>query len=397
LPESAERDALELALRVLLGTAWLALGGWPSPEVWNSLHPALPLAKSLKRNDALLPILWGLMMNVMTQGRVTESFRWVKEMLDTATTTGDSDLLIVGHELAGDFFSGRLSKTLDELQRVIGLYDDDKRRHLVELLNHDPKTLTGIYAAVSTWMLGYPDRAVRMQEETIAHAQRLAHPFDLGFAIYLAADVFDCRCEPTNQRKLAEACDQLGRDNSLPVLSVILAGTVHGVALVREGNAADGVGAIGASLNVWEATGGKLHSSYANAVKAEALAQSGDLDHALQVIDEQISQVERPGWGERVFYAEMLRLKGCDHEGARHSTTTGRTTTPRGKRPACSWRTVLQILAEKRVRAVNVCSRGSTSRRKISAFRNAISSSSTVSPTSTYQDRGLPSLPSLQR
>ena len=47
-----------------LGTAWLALKGWAAPEVWTSLHPALALAKSLERHDALLPILWGLTVNV---------------------------------------------------------------------------------------------------------------------------------------------------------------------------------------------------------------------------------------------------------------------------------------------------------------------------------------------
>ncbi len=60
LPRSSERDASELELRSLLGTAWMALKGWPAPEVWTSLHPALALAKSLGRHDALAPILWGL-------------------------------------------------------------------------------------------------------------------------------------------------------------------------------------------------------------------------------------------------------------------------------------------------------------------------------------------------
>ena len=44
-----------------LGTAWMALKSWAAPEVWTSLHPALALAKSLERNDALVPILWGLL------------------------------------------------------------------------------------------------------------------------------------------------------------------------------------------------------------------------------------------------------------------------------------------------------------------------------------------------
>ena len=46
------------------------------------------------------------------------------------------------------------------------------------------------------------------------------------------------------------------------------------------------------------------------------------LDSALQLIDEQIAQIERPGWDERLYYAEVLRLKGWmlslkgDFEGA---------------------------------------------------------------------------------
>ncbi len=60
LPPSPERDGQELDLRTPLGTAWIALKGWAAPEVWTSLHPALGLAKSLGRHDALLPIYYGL-------------------------------------------------------------------------------------------------------------------------------------------------------------------------------------------------------------------------------------------------------------------------------------------------------------------------------------------------
>src|SRR5690242_8728682 len=76
LPQSSARDASELGLRSLLGTAWIALKGWPAPEVWTSLHPALALAKSLGRHGALTPIYWGLFSNVLTQGRVTEALQW---------------------------------------------------------------------------------------------------------------------------------------------------------------------------------------------------------------------------------------------------------------------------------------------------------------------------------
>jgi predicted ATPase len=45
-------------------------------------------------------------------------------------------------------------------------------------------------------------------------------------------------------------------------------------------------------------------------VLAEGMAQVGDLAGALALIDEVIAQVERPGWEERYYYAEILRIKG---------------------------------------------------------------------------------------
>jgi len=43
---------------------------------------------------------------------------------------------------------------------------------------------------------------------------------------------------------------------------------------------------------------------------AEAMALTGNIDNALELIDETIAQIERPGWEERLVYAEILRLKG---------------------------------------------------------------------------------------
>ncbi|MGH8634523.1 MAG: hypothetical protein ACRET7_10375, partial [Burkholderiales bacterium] len=312
LPASVKRDSSELALRIPLGTAWMALKGWAAPEVWTSFHPALPLAKSLGRSDALLPILSGLPQNVMCQGRVAESMPWIEEMLDTAKATGDADLLITAQVRACNcyFFLGQLKGTLKHADNVLELYDDEKHRHLVDVLNHDPKTLVGSFSAICTWMLGYPGQAVRLSDEKDAHARRLGHPFDLGWALSFGADVFDHRCEPEKLRERAEECEKLGRDNSLPVLWALMSPFRYGVAFLREDNPAEGVALMKAGTAVWDASGGKVWSPYGKAVLAEGMAMLGDIDGALQLIDEQIAQVERPGWEERIHYAEILRLKG---------------------------------------------------------------------------------------
>ena len=167
-----------------------------------------------------------------------------------------------------------------------------------------------IYGSISTWMLGSPDRASRLRDETDAHGRRRGHPFDLGFALTLGAHEFDRRFTHEDLRQRAEECERLGRENSLPVLWAMLAPVSYGLALIREGKVADGIAPLKAGIAFWEASGGKVRTPTLKGFLAEAMALTGDPDNALQLIDEQIVQIERPGWEERYFYAEILRLKG---------------------------------------------------------------------------------------
>jgi hypothetical protein len=70
------------------------------------------------------------------------------------------------------------------------------------------------------------------------------------------------------------------------------------------------VAPIKACMAAWEAVGGKCTNPMWKAFLAEAMALTGDLDNALQLLDKQIDQIECPGWEERKCYAEILRLKG---------------------------------------------------------------------------------------
>jgi tetratricopeptide (TPR) repeat protein len=311
MPWSSHRNVSEIGLRSLLGTAWMALKGWPAPEVWTSLHPALALAKSLERYDALAPILAGLFGTVLTQGRVAEALPWAQEMLDLAEVTGDADLLIAAHASACEchFWAGEFTKCVEHADNVLDLYDNEKHRHLADILNQDPKTSAGIFASICTWMQGYPDRALRLSDEAYAHARQRGHPFDFGWALSMVP------LEPNHHRKLgellarAEKCERLGRENSLPLLER-MAPMSYGLALIQKGKPADGIGPLKAGLAFWDASGGKIFTPTLKAFLAEAMALTGDLDNALVLIEEVIAQVERPGWEERLRYAETRRLKG---------------------------------------------------------------------------------------
>jgi predicted ATPase len=84
----------------------------------------------------------------------------------------------------------------------------------------------------------------------------------------------------------------------------------YGLALIREGKPAEAIAPLRAGIAFWEASGGRNRNPSLYTLLAEGMALIGDLDDALHLIDEQIVQIERPGWEERLAYAEILRLKG---------------------------------------------------------------------------------------
>ena len=135
----------------MLGTAWMALRGWQVQEVWDSLHPALGLANSLRRNDALLPILLGLWANMLTTGRVAESLGWVTA--DTRCGRGvprpGSPDSRAYHAVVSYFYLGELIKAREHADQVLALYTEERHGHLVGVLNQDPKTVAlAVYGAL---------------------------------------------------------------------------------------------------------------------------------------------------------------------------------------------------------------------------------------------------------
>jgi class 3 adenylate cyclase len=313
LPASPQRDESELSLRIPLGTAWMALKGWAAEEIWTTFHPARTLGRKLGRHEALSPSLWGLSRFVLCTGRAAESMPWIDEMLDTARAAGDSDLLVVGHMAAciSEFYLGHLHRTLHHCEQIDALYDTQRHCHLAAGLMHDPKTIGSVFNALATWILGYPDRAVERCRAGDAHARELGHPFDMAFGLSVGGELFDLRGEPDTLRSRALECGNLGREHRLPFLYTFLEPTRTGIALIHTGQAAGGIPMLRAGTDLWNSVGGQIHGPYLKAVLAEGLLAVDDLDAAAALIDGQIEQVERPGWQERLHYAEILRLRGA--------------------------------------------------------------------------------------
>ncbi len=313
LPPSETRDRLELECRVLLSTAWEALEGWASPNLPKVLKPVRALAVSTRQPKLLARTLWGLWVQLMSIGPVADSLVWADELLSAGKEIADEELLLVGHMavMVTNFWLGNPLVVERHARAILERYDRDRHGHIVESMNHDPKTLAGIYLSQALWVLGYPDQAVAIVDERDAHARLVGHPFDIGFALTLGAWVFHYRREPEKQLARSAAVQELAQDARLPFLSGTLLPYLNtGISLAQQGRLSEGIEHMEQGIQSWEAVGAKTVTPYIRSRLGEALALSGDVDGALAHVDTMLEQIARHGWEERSHFAEILRLKG---------------------------------------------------------------------------------------
>jgi predicted ATPase len=79
---------------------------------------------------------------------------------------------------------------------------------------------------------------------------------------------------------------------------------------LRKGQLPEAISLLSRGIEGWRMTGGNLNIPYLKCALAEARSLQGDLESGHCLLDECLDQIERPKWRERVWLAEVLRLKG---------------------------------------------------------------------------------------
>jgi class 3 adenylate cyclase len=328
LPSSRARDALELECRVKLSTAWEAHRGWASPQLTAVLTPALPLARELGQPKVLARTLWGLWVQKMSLGPVAQSLEWARQLLEAGQGGADEELLLVGHMavMVTNLWLGRPVEVRRHANAILARYVRERHGQIAKTMNHDPKTLAGIYLSQALWMLGWPDKAAALVDARDEHARRIGHPFDTSFALTLGTWVFHYRREPQRQLERVPELTRLAREAELEFAADVLAPfLVTGIGLAQQGRLADGIADMQRGIRSWRAGHARTVTPYIRACLGEAIARSGNVRRGLRHVDLALAQIARPGWEERSHLAEILRLKGWmlslqgDADGARRN------------------------------------------------------------------------------
>ncbi|MCO6456035.1 MAG: protein kinase [Pirellulaceae bacterium] len=306
LPASAERDALELPLRTLLGLQLQVTEGYASRNAEEAYLRARSLCKSSLKD--LFPVLWGLWLVLKVRSELPLAGELAGELLDIACRLHDPDLGLQAHQALGltALCRGVPVKALWHVEQVAAQYDRERHRPHASLFGQDPGVICKAYGALALWLQGYPDTARRESELAIAMSRGLS-PNCQSVALHFATMLFQFCKDIPRTRACAEACASISREHGFPFW---LAGStiIGGWALAADGEAQAGVRRLRRGLDEWRATGSGTYMTCYLGLLAESLGASGDWQGVPRVLEEALALVEQTD--ERMIEPELYRLRG---------------------------------------------------------------------------------------
>ena len=309
LPEGPERLQQELGLQLAIGTPLIATKGFASPEVGKAYGRAREICELAGQAPQLFPVRWGLWVFYTARAEHRTAQQLAEQCRAMGDAANDQDLLMLAHHAAGVTLSalGQHAGALEELNKAIAIHDPERHASTAFAYGQDSGVACRCQAAFSLWFLGYPDQASRLNEEAVALAERLNHPYSLAAGLIFSAWVDQLRGDSAAAQTHAEKAIAISMQHDF-VFWLLTGMILRGWALTARNQVEEGLALMLQALAGYEQTGAGILRPYYLALLADVYLRIGKETEALQRLDEAEAAVQANE--ERWWEAELYRLKG---------------------------------------------------------------------------------------
>jgi class 3 adenylate cyclase/predicted ATPase len=307
LPENSVRNGLEIELQLALGLCLLTAKG--AVEAKPPYTRALELAESHGEPHQRFEALNGVWQSTMASGGITAARPLSERLLRMAELEGDDGLRLQAHHSgwATWWAAGDPAKAREHADAGRLLYDPEKHAsHRLVYGGHDPGACAGYMGAYAEWLLGYPEKALASTAESLALAERIAHPFTLSIALTFSSVLYLNRREPGQALRQLEAAEALATEQRL--LLMLEPGMLRGAALLAHGAVDEAIAGIREGVTKWTRLGHTVYLPSGLGFLAQGLARHGDRAAALAALREALGIASATG--EHMWDAELHRLTG---------------------------------------------------------------------------------------
>lgn len=307
LPTGPEQRLLRLRLHITYGQASMMARGHGAPETTAAFARARALAAEVENAADRFSAYHGLWVGSLVRGELATLREIAALFVRETVGRPASPEAGIGHRLLGvtAWFEGDYSSALDNLEKACAAYDSERDRGLALRFGQDVGVASMIYLALVLWALGRTRRARHFLAAADAHAERSEHVPTRAFMHFHWALFGGLRGDDAQVLPHAEALVQLGRKHGVPMWLVNgtfwlgwarwrTARQMAGLVEMREAMA----------LRKGQVTFRHLYGG----VRAEAEAESGQVETGLALLAEQLAGIKRSG--QRWFEAELHRLQG---------------------------------------------------------------------------------------
>jgi class 3 adenylate cyclase/tetratricopeptide (TPR) repeat protein len=309
LPESVERDKLELACQSMLARALIAAKGFGFADGMAAWLRAQALAQAVGTVGQRFAIDFGLWQGQYSHGDLPASKALAARCLADATALDDRTQLCVAERMVGLTLlaAGDFQPAARHLERSAKFYDLNIHLALASEFSIDLLVAARGGESIALWHLGYPDRATGVIEQITTHARATNHVPSLAYTYAFAAQLAIASRNDTMLAHAAETVITFAQKQGTSMWAAA-AHVARGWLRARTGGGGGAVDEIASARDGLMRTGTRVHDGLWLALLGEAQAVSGDPSTALATLDRGIAYSETSGFG--FWLAELYRLKG---------------------------------------------------------------------------------------
>src|SRR5271169_2820141 len=260
LPETRERNQLELDIHITLVSALRAGKGNADPEVFAALERSNRLVTETASVGTPLhfSVLYGLWVSSHNAGPIAAALEHAANFLSIAQSQTSSGPLLKGHQSLAQslIYSGDHRAALAHVETAASLYRPDEHRDSAFRYGQDIGVSALVFLSWALWHCGYPDQSARAADRALAYSRQLGHAHTLAHAFWFAgmAAVFT--------RDVSTACaygnDCVAVASEHGFASWAAGGRIlQGWAEAQRGEATTGIARIRDGLAAAEATGNR--------------------------------------------------------------------------------------------------------------------------------------------
>ena len=302
LPQGAERQLLEVELRLTLGQTLRAAKGTAAPETEAAFRRAREVCEQSGDTARLAQALNGLALCHYNRADLAVAHATGSEFLALAERAGDPEVLRQANETLGyvSFALGHLTAARSHLEQATAPAHTLRQRSDPDL----PSAL--VYLAWSLFILGYPDQASLRCRHGLALAARSPDPFAAAMTIGNAATFYQLCRDAASARHEADRLIALARARGIPFW-ISLGEFLRGWALSKEGQAEAGLTVMRRALAGMQSCGYLIQVPQWLVLLAQACARAGRTEEGLALLSKAQETVERTV--ERSQEAELHRVR----------------------------------------------------------------------------------------